>query len=195
MRAAGSVLVFLALAAVAGPAAAELYQWTDGEDVIHYTQDARTIPRPYRDGARTVPAPHARPPAATAPDAGLDPTVVPYRAGAPIVVPVRLNGTPLALILDTGADRTVVSPSAIARAGLSGPAGAAVNIVGVTGGSVATELTVASVDVAGARVGPLTILVHDVAVQGADGLLGRDVLDAFTLTVDAARGRAVLAPR
>jgi hypothetical protein len=31
--------------------------------------------------------------------------------------------------------------------------------------------------------------------QSADGLLGRDVLDAFTLTVDAATQRAILLPR
>lgn len=189
------VLVSLAVGALSAPAAAELYQWTDREGVVHYTQDQAAIPPAYREGARAVPAPRPRPPAVRAPETGADPTIVPYRAGAPIVVPVRLNGTPLALILDTGADRTVVSPSAIARAGLGGSPGAAVNIVGVTGGSVATEVTVPSIDVGGARVGPLTVLVHELAVAGADGLLGRDVLDAFTLTVDAARGRAVLAPR
>ena len=48
---------------------------------------------------------------------------------------------------------------------------------------------------AGARVGPLTVIVHDVGLADIDGLLGRDVLDRFTLTVDSARGRATLVPR
>jgi hypothetical protein len=39
------------------------------------------------------------------------------------------------------------------------------------------------------------VIVLDVGVAGVDGLLGRDVLDHFTLTVDAARGQATLVPR
>jgi len=54
-------------------------------------------------------------------------------------------------------------------------------------------------DVAGARIGPLAVIVHALPAAGRfeaiDGLLGRDALDAFTLTVDAASGRATLTPR
>jgi hypothetical protein len=39
------------------------------------------------------------------------------------------------------------------------------------------------------------VIVLDVGVAGVDGLLGRDVLDHFTLTVDTARGQATLVPR
>jgi hypothetical protein len=39
------------------------------------------------------------------------------------------------------------------------------------------------------------VIAHTVPGQGLDGLLGRDVLDAFTVTFDAARNRAVLTPR
>jgi hypothetical protein len=38
-------------------------------------------------------------------------------------------------------------------------------------------------------------VVHALPGQSADGLLGRDVLDAFTVTVDAASQRATLVPR
>jgi hypothetical protein len=37
--------------------------------------------------------------------------------------------------------------------------------------------------------------VHDAGLGGLDGLLGRDVLDAFTVTIDTAGGRAMLVPR
>ena len=56
-------------------------------------------------------------------------------------------------------------------------------------------LTVPSIDVAGSRVGPVALLVHDAGLNGIDGLLGRDVLDAFTVTIDTAAGRATLTPR
>jgi hypothetical protein len=70
-----------------------------------------------------------------------------------------------------------------------------VEIVGATGRAAAREVTIPRLDVVGARVGPLAIIVHDVGVAGVDGLLGRDVLDYFTLTVDTAAGRAILTPR
>jgi hypothetical protein len=50
-------------------------------------------------------------------------------------------------------------------------------------------------DIAGASLGPLWLIVHDAGLGGVDGLLGRDVLDAFTVTIDAAAGRATLIPR
>ena len=41
----------------------------------------------------------------------------------------------------------------------------------------------------------MAVIVHEGSFGGADGLLGRDVLDGFTLTVDAAAGQATLLPR
>jgi hypothetical protein len=65
----------------------------------------------------------------------------------------------------------------------------------VTGSSIAQVVTVPLLDVAGTRLGPLSLLVHDIGLGVADGLLGRDVLDAFTVTIDTAAGRATLTPR
>jgi hypothetical protein len=45
-------VVFLLLAAE--PAGEEIYTWTDAEGVAHYTNDSNTIPRRYRDKARTL---------------------------------------------------------------------------------------------------------------------------------------------
>jgi hypothetical protein len=39
------------------------------------------------------------------------------------------------------------------------------------------------------------VIVLDTPTEQLDGLLGRDVLDSFTLTVDSAAGRATLVPR
>ena len=119
--------------------------------------------------------------------------------GAPITVSAGLNGVPLTLIVDTGAERTVISPAALERAGLGGEPGRPVQIVGATGEAPASLVTVPQLDVAGARIGPLAVIVHalppDSRSVAADGLLGRDVLDAFTLTVDPVAGRATLTPR
>jgi len=192
--AAGAAALALALAAV--PARGQLWRWTDADGVVRYTNDPSTIPPAHRAGARDVGSPQPRPPApaGTAPPAS-DPAVLSYAPGAPITTAARLNGTPLTLLVDTGADRTVLSPAAVARAGYDAAAGRPVRIVGVTGGAEAREVVLERLDVAGARVGPLTVIVHDAGIAGVDGLLGRDVLDRFTLTVEPAAGRAVLSPR
>ena len=202
----GRVLVVGLLLLAAAPASAQLYTWTDDKGVVHYTADPYTIPPQFRPAdIPAAPAPTPAPtssdpwsawgtPTVTAPPAG---AVVQFSPGAPIVVSARLNGVPLSLLLDTGADRTLISPAAIARAGYASDAAPTgeIRILGVTGASVATMVTVPLLDVAGARIGPLPLIVHDAGLGSVDGLLGRDVLDAFTVTIDAAAGRATLIPR
>lgn len=185
------VLVVAALAAPGG-AGAQLYRWTDGEGITRYTNDPATIPPDHRATARDIGSPQSRP---EAPRPVVGSTVLSFMPGGAITAAVHLNGTPLTLVLDTGADRTVLSPAAVARAGVDAESGRVVEIVGATGRAAAREVTIPRLDVVGARVGPLAIIVHDVGVAGVDGLLGRDVLDYFTLTVDTAAGRAILTPR
>ncbi len=195
MRVVVAAVVVVVLAS-AVPAAAQIYQWTDTEGVTRYTNDRESIPPEYRERAREIDSPQARPeePGRTEAPA-TDPSVIPITGGAPIRTRVSINGVALTLVLDTGADRTVISPTAFARTGLDTGGARLVNIIGVTGSATAREVTVPLLDVAGARVGPLTVIVHDVGLADIDGLLGRDVLDRFTLTVDSARGRATLVPR
>lgn len=195
-------LAMVALVATASPAIAELYKWTDQRGIVYYTNERLLIPVAFREKARDIGAPQARAPEPRAPEprpaeprpAGGG-TEIPYTSGAPIVTSVRLNGVPMTLILDTGADRTIVSPDAMARAGFDGEQSRQVNIIGVAGSAAAREVTVPLLDLAGLRVGPIAVIVHDVGFQGVDGLLGRDVLDYFTLTIDTSAGRAVLTPK
>jgi hypothetical protein len=183
----------LVMCALATPASAQLYRWTDAQGIVRYTNDLATIPRESRSRAEDIGSPQARPPQPGAVDAG-DPGVITFTAGHPIHASALLNGVPLTLMLDTGAQRTVIAPAALARAGLDVASGRAIHIIGVTGSAPAREVVVPRLDVAGAGVGPLPVIAHDVGA-GIDGLLGRDVLDYFTLTVDSAAGRATLVPR
>ena len=111
------------------------------------------------------------------------------------MVTARVNGAPLTLMVDTGADRTMLAPAALARAGLDVSQGRRIRVLGVTGTSDAYEVTLPGLDVAGARLGPVAVVVHELPSPGLDGLLGRDLLHAFTLTVDSAGGQATLTPR
>lgn len=204
MRAWMTLGALLVLLVTATPAVAQLYTWTDEHGVVHYTADPFSIPLQHRPAGLPAAAPAPRAPGGWE-GWGVTPTTVAptgltvqFTPGEPIVVNAHLNGVPVLLLLDTGADRTLLSPAAVERAGY-GPtvvSGAtSVRILGVTGSAMASVVTVPLLDVAGARLGPLSLLVHDAGLGGLDGLLGRDVLDAFTVTIDTAAGRATLTPR
>jgi hypothetical protein len=188
-----------------GRAEADLYRWTDANGVVYYTADRVAIPEPYRDAASEVKHPAARPPSAAPDERAADPEGAPPAAGAafewplqpgaPILVPAHLNGIALTLILDTGADRTMLAPEALARAGYGAEPGRPVEVQGVTGAAGAIVLSVGFMEVAGMPVGPLEVVAYPSPIAGVDGLLGRDVLDAFVLMVDVSSARAILAPR
>jgi predicted aspartyl protease len=187
------------LLAMASPAAGALYRWVDAAGVTYYTSERAAIPEQYRGSVKEIEHPSAREPqpAASPVSPAASPTtgaVIPLPTGSPIMVDALLNGVQLRLVLDTGADRTVISPSALTRAGIDTSVGTPFRISGITGSSSASLVNVPRLDIAGAQVGPLGVVAFAVP-GGFDGLLGRDVLDAFTVTFDPAQNRATLAPR
>ena len=197
------VLLVLVILVTAAPASAQLYQWTDGDGIPHYTNSLESVPAAYRQSVRELSAPSARAGEAAPPS---DATVISAADGAPIVVTAYLNGVPLRLLVDTGAARTLIGPAALARAGFPSDDGRPIRIIGVTGTASAREVMVPLLEIAQARVGPLAVVAHAIATREGrgsgvsgdaplDGLLGRDVLQFFTLAVDAAAGQAVLRPR
>lgn len=192
----GFALLVLAAVLVATPASADLYRWTDAEGIIHYTADLESVPLAYREAVQLLA--HPRAPSAP-PSPPPEPAVSPATRSAPVTVVAWLNGVALTLIVDTGAERTVLSPAALERAGFGAEPAQPIRIVGATGAAAASLVTVPLLDVAGARIGPLPVIIHALPADGrtgpVDGLLGRDVLDAFTLTVDTVAGRATLTPR
>jgi hypothetical protein len=55
---------------------------------------------------------------------------------------------------------------------------------------------VESIEVDGARVGPLMVVSHDAGLgSGTDGLLGRDFLDQFVVTIDSSSRIVTLTPK
>lgn len=198
------VVVALTLAALAGlapaPLSAQIYRWVDGAGVPHYTEGLDAVPERYRAGATplglrtrlTIPPEPEPPPGPWAPPGG---TVIRYSPGKQIVADVKINGgTSARLILDTGADRTLVSRRVLAAAGVSvSRAVATGRIVGVTGTDRLPFVMVDSFEVGTIRLGRMPVGAYDVA--GTDGLLGRDVLDRFNVAIDPAQGLVTLTPK
>jgi predicted aspartyl protease len=184
---------------------AEIYRWTDERGVTHYAEGFASVPEQYR--ARAVPTglhnaqPVSPPPVGDRPVApgrvvATGGTEIKFTPGREILVDARLNGgTPVTLLLDTGAQRTVINPRALVAAGVALQTGQAVQMKGATGTASVNTVQVDSVEVGEARVATLVVISHDIDHDGVDGLLGRDFLDQFKVSIDNREGLVTLNPR
>ena len=206
LRVSRHVVVTLALAVLVGlppsSAHAQIYRWVDDAGVPHYAEGLDSVPERHRVAATSLglrnrpAAPPAAEPAASR-DAPRTGTTIRYTPGERIMVDVRINGTASALLmLDTGADRTLISPRALAAAGasLTRSVGSG-RLIGVTGDDHLSYVMVDSLEVGQARVGRMPVGAYEMARMEGDGLLGRDFLDAFNVTIDAAGGLVTLSPK
>jgi len=126
--------------------------------------------------------------AAAAPRATAIPIEV---ANGRCLVPVLLDGRPARMVLDTGAELTMVTRAAVARLGLRPDPWVSTTLRGA-GGLVERH---ANVDIRVALAGPVALFqnrpggglnlpVTSSDLGGADGLLGGDILQHYTLDLD-----------
>jgi hypothetical protein len=179
-------------------APAQVYRWVDDRGTVHYAEGADSVPERFRPMAELVLSRTASPPPEPRKDA--PPTApaatIPFTPGAPIVLSAKINGGgPVMLMLDTGADRTVVAPLALWRIGISTWFAPRAEIRGATGSARADAVRVDSVEVGDAKAGPMVVIAHDMELGNVDGVLGRDFLDQFRVNIDTAAGVVTLAPR
>jgi len=109
-----------------------------------------------------------------------------------MTVPVYLNGKgPFGFVVDTGANRTVVSTEAAAACGLP-PAGQA-QVHGIAGVEAAALASVRRLGVGSVTSSGLTLPVLPRARLGADGLLGVDILRGRQMLLDFVQNRFEIA--
>jgi hypothetical protein len=197
-----SALLLLAVLLVVGPPAvvdAQIYKWVDDNGVPHYADGIDSVPGRYRSratpvGLRNEPAPPGPAAGAKAVSGG----TIRFTPGQRIMVDVRINGSANAqLMLDTGADRTLISPRALQAAGVRIAAPAATGqIVGATGSERISFVVVESLEVGEVRVGRMPVGAYNLpTTEVGDGLLGRDFLDQFNVNIDSAKGVVTLSPK
>ncbi len=192
-RAVALAFALSALLAAWPPAArAEIYRYVDERGQSVYVDGFENVPERFRRGA--IPIGMRNAPAAPA-------SATPTESGTPgqrIMVDVKINGGFVAkLLLDTGADRTMISPRTLQAAGVAITRPVATGqITGATGTDKIDYVVVESLEVGAARVGKMPVGSYELAGSGAgEGLLGRDFLDQFKVTMDAAAGEVHLAPK
>jgi len=194
----GRIMAFILIGMLLpGAVLADIYYWVDDQGIQYYTTRLESIPEPYRSKAQLLSLPTSPP---VPPELERSPatrglTKIPFTPGLPVLVSAKINGAgPITLILDTGSDRTLVAPATLQRLGISTENAPRGILKGVTGTSYVDAVWVQSVEVGEARVGPLLIIVHDAGLKGADGLLGRDFLANFNVTIDSREKIVTLTP-
>lgn len=202
IRAAVLVVATILLLGRPAPSEAQIYRWVDEQGVPHFSEGIDSVPERHRSTAVPLslrsapPAPPSAPAAGGGGGKGLGGTQIKFLPGKPIVVEALLNGqTSTRLILDTGADRTVVNPRALAAAGVSLTRGPAAQMRGATGTASVRGAQLDSLEVGGAKVGKLMVISHDIEQEGVDGLLGRDFLEQFKVSLDSESGVATLSSK
>ncbi|HEY1936219.1 MAG TPA: retroviral-like aspartic protease family protein [Acetobacteraceae bacterium] len=112
-----------------------------------------------------------------------------------VIVPLTVNGINAAFVLDTGAERTLVTPEAVQRLGLASDKWVGTTMSGVGGIVEHPNADPRSLSLGGVKLHRRTVS-HDTSLTvGAmpglapdgmvlDGLLGRDFLSAFDLQLD-----------
>ena len=112
------------------------------------------------------------------------------------MVTVKINGEGSArLMLDIGASVTVINPRVLAGMGIGSREALRGSVRGATGSADVLFVPLESIEVGGARSGPLRVAAHDVDLGQGDGLLGRDFLDQFTVNIDSTAGVVTLSPK
>src|SRR5262249_16040460 len=142
---------------------------------VHISEGAESVPPKFRPGATVLgypsaaapaPAPRAvgaaagaaTPAAASASDHPVLARVT-FVPGGPILVPARINGgRSRQLVLDTGADKTMISPRALSALGVSLRPLRRGSVRGVGGVVEVDTVVLESIEVDGAKVGPIEVV-------------------------------------
>ena len=107
-----------------------------------------------------------------------------------ILAPVMINGRgPYRLVVDTGANQSVLTTRLLADLGLLVSADQSVTLNGVTGSATVPTALVQTLQTGDLIQHDLTLPVLDNVMGGADGILGMEDLDGKRITVDFARDR------
>jgi clan AA aspartic protease (TIGR02281 family) len=195
------VILLLALA----PAYTEIYKWVDRDGSVHFSDTLAGIPPEYRNRieervgltstSRSDPAPRRVTPERRS-IAPVPPSyAVPLRRdGNAMLVEALVSGTlRTRLLLDTGAEFTVLSTAAARRLALNLGNAAVIPLRSASGVFFAPMIKVQSIAVGDAAAYDVEVVVHD-ATPGLDGLLGMSFLDNFLVTINTSDEKLVLTP-
>lgn len=111
-----------------------------------------------------------------------------------IIAPVMINGRgPFRFMLDTGATRTVLAESTLAKLDRTADPHACVSISGVTGSELAAAVHIDTLDAGDLHFRDLSLpVLTGPVLDGIDGILGMDGFDGLRLSADFIKDRITI---
>ena len=103
--------------------------------------------------------------------------------GRLFTVPVSVNGQSISMVLDTGANTSLLTDTAVQRLGIAQRWANSHNSAGVAGGSLRADARLDTMSLGGAPLPVARIPVN--SLPGFDGVLGLDIMKNFDLDIDA----------
>jgi hypothetical protein len=101
----------------------------------------------------------------------------------------------VALTLAAPAWPTPAHTRTLAAIGVDPTGGRPITVMGVTGAADGRYVGLESLEVGEARGAPLGVIAYDLLLREGDGLLGRDFLDRFKVSIDTEARVVILSPR
>jgi clan AA aspartic protease (TIGR02281 family) len=192
-----------ALLAIAGPARAEIYRWTDAQGRIHFTERIEQVPLEQRNAAResaspSRPADRVHTYSGSPSDQPAAPAAIRRPRSSEIEIPftklgplMRVNAVvddavSIPFLIDTGASGVSIPNSYLAKLGIRiRPDTPRIQVTTANGVVSRPLITLRSVELGGARVENLVATID----PGLEfGLLGGTFFNNYIYRVDAARG-------
>lgn len=197
------ILCAILLTALCPHATAQIVRWTDERGEVHITQGLDTVPERYRGSVEVLATP--RPPMPETGSAGAKEgdiasvasgtATIHFRPGQPTMAIARINGSAVvSLMIDTGAAITAIHASVLRALGVNLREAPTVSVYGVGGSSQARAVVLDRLEVGGATVAPLRIVVLSTALPG-QGVIGQDFLRHFSVSMDNQSGILTLSAR
>jgi clan AA aspartic protease (TIGR02281 family) len=196
------ILCAVLLAALCQHATAQIVRWTDEQGEVHISQGLDTVPERYRGSVEVLATPRPTPETGSVgPKEGDIASVasgratIRFRPGRPIMAVARVNGSAVvSLMIDTGAAITAIHASVLRALGVNLREAPIVSVYGVGGTSQARAVVLDRLEVGGATVAPLRIVVLSTALPG-QGVIGQDFLSHFSVNMDNQSGTLTLNAR
>ena len=203
-----TLLVTIVLIALASPASAQMYKWTDEKGTVHFTDDPSNIPEKYRPDTETRKGPTEPPSPGTkerqTPSPPQPVTKIPESKGFEIALS-RRNQIMFAeallnrrlkrnFVVDTGASFTLIDRSTASDLGITVDEYTPFIPVATASNVILTPLvTLKSVLVGQAEVENVDALVYTMPAE-SKGLLGNSFLGNFRVVLDSVNSKMTLYP-
>ena len=184
---------------ISASSAHEFFRWVDEKGSIHFSDDLTSVPEPYRKASREGQANPVR--EKTVPASKNDlPEVTNRRRyilplaweGGRLFVDAKINDRiPIRLIVDTGANMTIIPASLASRLGFDKRNSLSIEVRGVGGVIEGLLIEVDNLKVGEAEARNFDMVVIEDSLGGT-ALLGADFLSRFQMEINYTRGQMVL---